>query len=213
MNDKLKQLIKKSVKISLDKKDKGLMRANLLTFIRKSSNLEAVVAPATGRGVVLWFFKPTSALAGMLIVVILGSGISFAAENSLPGELLYPVKLNFNEEVRSLTLFSEEEKTEWETRRAERRIEEGEKLFVKGNLNEEKRKEIEEAFTRHADRAERGLEKIGEKSSIREEVSIKAVDESEFGPEKIRVTKIRERLKTRKIKIQNKKEEAIDSQL
>ena len=36
----------------------------------------------------------------LIIALVLGGGTSFAAEGSLPGDLLYPVKIGVNEEFR-----------------------------------------------------------------------------------------------------------------
>lgn len=54
------------------------------------------------------------------------------------------------EEVRALVLLSDESKTRWDARRAERRLEEAQILTDNGMLDETKRIEIEERFERHA---------------------------------------------------------------
>ena len=54
------------------------------------------------------------------------------AENTVPGDILYPVKVKFNEEVRGSLTFSPYEKVEWETERLERRISEAQLLAAAG---------------------------------------------------------------------------------
>lgn len=39
---------------------------------------------------------------GLIILIILGGSVSVAAENSLPGDALYSIKTNINENVRSM---------------------------------------------------------------------------------------------------------------
>jgi hypothetical protein len=99
----------------------------------------------------------------LLVIAILLGGSSFAAEGSLPGDILYPVKINVNEQVRGLFSFSEEAKAEWEARVAERRLEEAESLSSENNLSLDARAKIQENFTEYADRVEARIETLSAK--------------------------------------------------
>jgi len=105
--------------------------------------------------------KPVAWLViiGMLVS---GGGVSFAAEKSVPGDILYPVKVGVNEEVRSAFAVTPEKKAEWEAARAERRLDEAATLAVSGRLDETKRKDIETRFEKHAVRAAEDAETLGE---------------------------------------------------
>lgn len=86
--------------------------------------------------------------------------MSLAAENALPGDVLYNIKVNINEEVRSALSVSAEAKAQWEARRAERRLEEAEKLAAKGELDMEKRERLEERFEEFAKRVEERIAEL-----------------------------------------------------
>src|SRR3989338_10438953 len=73
-------------------------------------------------------FRPLSfalrgALVGCLCLVLVG-GTVLTAEASLPGDVLYPVKIHVNENVRGALLFTDESRAGWEARRMERRLDE-----------------------------------------------------------------------------------------
>lgn len=73
----------------------------------------------------------------IIALVLAGTGsLSFASENALPGDQLYPVKVNINEGARAFLSFSGEGKAELAIERVERRLEEAEKLALEGKLEE-----------------------------------------------------------------------------
>lgn len=78
----------------------------------------------------------------VFLVLALGGGVGYAAEQSLPNDLLYPVKVHINEEVYSALAFSPEAKVDQATNRVERRLEEAHKLGLRGELTEEESVEI-----------------------------------------------------------------------
>lgn len=66
--------------------------------------------------------------------LLIGSSVSFASENAVPGDLLYPVKIHINEQVRGFVAVTPKAKAEWEVHLVERRLEEVEKLAVTPNV-------------------------------------------------------------------------------
>ena len=88
---------------------------------------------------------------GLIIALLFSGGISFAAENALPGDILYPVKIGINEEVRSALTFDSEAKAHWSSRVVERRLEEAEELIAQGGLSADAREKIETNFEKHAE--------------------------------------------------------------
>lgn len=71
----------------------------------------------------------------IIIALLLGGGTSFAAENALPGDILYPIKIHVNENVQELAAVSDEAEAKVQAKLAMRRLEEAEKLAAKGWLN------------------------------------------------------------------------------
>ncbi len=89
-------------------------------------------------------------LIGVGIAVLFG-GTAFAAEQSLPGDMLYPVKTRIVEPLIKTTKFSAEAKAAYETRLREKRAEEKQELAEKENTNKEetvrKEEDIETSTT------------------------------------------------------------------
>ena len=100
-----------------------------------------------------------------VFVLIMILAVPVIAEKSLPGDVLYPVKVQFTEEVRASLSFTPFAKVEWETERLERRISEARLLASEGKLTEEIQKQFAEAIKSHADSAQRGLALLKESDS------------------------------------------------
>lgn len=71
------------------------------------------------------FHRFLSALV-IVLMLITGAGgtVSYAAENALPGDTLYPVKVNINERIRAGFTFGDKNKADFCLQRAERRLNE-----------------------------------------------------------------------------------------
>lgn len=104
--------------------------------------------------------------AVMLLVAVLGGGVSASANGALPGDTLYPVKVNVNEKVRAALTLSDDAKAEYEVRLAERRLEEAEKIAAQGELKEEVKLQIEANFEEHADRVEARIKEFEAKENF-----------------------------------------------
>lgn len=76
-------------------------------------------------------FRNKKGISILVIGGLLMSGsVSLAAENTVPGDVLFPVKVHVNENVRGTFSVTTKAKAEWEVRLVERRLEEVEKLAV-----------------------------------------------------------------------------------
>jgi len=80
---------------------------------------------------------PTTIFASILGLMVITASTSFAAERSLPGDVLYPVKRNVNEGIMKLLANTEVKKVAVTTNLVERRIAEATELAATGRLNEE----------------------------------------------------------------------------
>ncbi|PIR89263.1 MAG: hypothetical protein COU07_02265 [Candidatus Harrisonbacteria bacterium CG10_big_fil_rev_8_21_14_0_10_40_38] len=138
----------KAVKLDLDRKAE--IRHNLLENILKN-NGERISSfkrhQIKGSIINLKIFtKPMNILVVIALIAALGGGTSFAAENTIPGDILYPVKVGVNEKVGTLLHFSEEGKADYATQIASKRLQEFEELVNKGELNSETKSEVEGRF-------------------------------------------------------------------
>lgn len=86
--------------------------------------------------------------------------IPFMAERAVPGETLYAVKVQFNEELRSTLTFSGVEKVEWETERLNRRIAEARLLASEGRLTDVIEAEVAAAVKEHSEKAQREIAEL-----------------------------------------------------
>ncbi len=91
--------------------------------------------------------------------------IPFIAEHAVPGDVLYPVKVQFTEELRSSLTLSPYAKVAWETQRLERRISEARLLAMEGKLTEETELQVAAAVKTHTDTAQREIAQLRQSDS------------------------------------------------
>ncbi|PIR04552.1 MAG: hypothetical protein COV59_00295 [Candidatus Magasanikbacteria bacterium CG11_big_fil_rev_8_21_14_0_20_39_34] len=108
----------------------------------------------------------------LALIVVLGGGTAFAAENSLPGDALYPVKVHVNENVRSLAAVGLENQTEWDIERGERRLEEAAQLAKRGELSDKVKSQLSEQVEKGLDKAEKSIARLQEKGNPQAAVAI-----------------------------------------
>ncbi len=113
-------------------------------------------------------FKWSGAVLGMLLI-----SITYLAEQAVPGDSLYAVKVSFNEEVRSTLAWSPYEKVVWETERLNRRVAEARLLASEGRLTEAVEVEVVKAIKVHSDNARREIEVL--KQTDKEEAAIASI--------------------------------------
>ncbi len=94
--------------------------------------------------------------SGVFAIFILAI-VPILAENAVPGDVLYPVKVRINEEVQSTLARSPYAKVEWETERLERRLAEARLLANEGKLTPEVEAEVAEAVREHSEAAQEGI--------------------------------------------------------
>lgn len=129
------------------------LRSIRLTAQEKDRMLEQILAAPPLRGGALLFFSLSRTLSlSFVVLLLLGSGISYAAESALPGETLYTVKVHVNEPLQGAFKRSPRARAQWETRLTERRLEEGEELAARGRMDAKLQAEVAAQVRAHADR-------------------------------------------------------------
>lgn len=103
-------------------------------------------------------------------VVLMLVVVPAMAENALPGDVLYPIKVRFNEEVRGAMNSSPYQKIEWETERLERRLAEAELLAEGGRLTPDAEADVAEAIKKHTEAARASIDTI--RQSDKDEAAI-----------------------------------------
>jgi len=136
---------------SLTHEERVEMRARVRLFMAehpvKPKGFERLFGSTRTKRAGFSYMRP--ALAGFLMVVLIGGGTSYAAADALPGELLYAIKTKVNEPVASALALSEEAKASVSATFAVRRIEEAELLASEGRLSSAARVELESKFEAH----------------------------------------------------------------
>lgn len=164
-----KQLKKLRDKAVFDARKKDAVRGEVVSYMRatKAVREQELVRQNIGkRSATLTNTKIKMRLVRfavpLAIVVLLGGGTSFAAASALPGDALYPVKVNVNEKFEGAFKFSAEEKAEFQAKLAEKRLAEGNTLAAQGRLNAEASARVEAAFTAFSDRVQERIEELRE---------------------------------------------------
>ncbi|MFZ1987526.1 MAG: DUF5667 domain-containing protein, partial [Minisyncoccia bacterium] len=96
------------------------------------------------------FHFPRAVTFALLFVFVVTGGTTYAAQGSLPGDVLYPLKTKVTEPLEGALAFGEEAKAKWHAGVAEERLTEAEKLAEKGKLDSTTSSKLAVAFTEHA---------------------------------------------------------------
>ena len=116
-------------------------------------------------------FVPALSLALLLLAT---GGTSLAAETALPGDLLYPVKISLNEQVRSFTAITPEAKAKFALEVTDRRLKEVALLSSRGLLNAETSSIIQSQLLKQAGQIKNQVASLVSTKNIRaaQEISL-----------------------------------------
>lgn len=95
-----------------------------------------------------------------LIVILMGGGAVFASGNSLPGNFLYPIKVNLVEPIIGSTISNAEAKAKYESQLATKRMMEAETLARLGKLDEKNQRKINDLIEIHTESFGQAFNKI-----------------------------------------------------
>ena len=163
--NELTQLVRALARIQLTESEKAFMRSNLLTYMKLKPAHSADPQPALA-SFSIFSIKPlfSRAVPVALVAVLVATSVTFAAGDALPGEVLYGIKVNVIEKVRTAVAVSSEAEVKVQAELAAKRLREAEQLTVRGELNTETKTQIEEKFKEHTEKVASNLEAIEEAS-------------------------------------------------
>lgn len=166
MSDFEKQLNKAVAKTRLSADERRELKARVVSYMEYHPRREAVAQqqaeqylesqPYTVFNFNNVFLRSMVGVFAIFMVVFVPS----LAERAVPGDVLYPIKVRVNEEIRGTLTFSAADKVAWETERLERRIAEVRLLAVEGKLTAEVEAAAAEAVKAHAEAAQDGINKL-----------------------------------------------------
>lgn len=155
------QLKKRAEAIRLSVAEREEVRDRLLAYMEyhpaSSRTVPRRVFPAFRFE--LWNVSYMTRLAGAAAVFVLVV-VPALAEQALPGDALYPIKVRFNEEIRGAMTASPYKKVEWETARLERRLAEAQLLAENGKLTHAAEAEVALAVKHHTEAARANIDTI-----------------------------------------------------
>ncbi len=111
----------------------------------------------------------------ILIALLMGGGVSYAAAGTVPGDTLYPVKVHVTENAESVFAIGGNARAKLEEKLALRRLEEAEKLEAKHDLSAEGKAQLKENFDEHTTSIEaelKGMEKREDANEISSEFEL-----------------------------------------
>jgi hypothetical protein len=161
---------KEAKKISMTAREREILREKLISYmeyhpLRMPLSQKHVRSVGQYTRLITFFYTARTfrlrRIAGTFALLFFIT-IPVFAEQALPGDTLYLVKVRFNEGIRSQLAFSPYEKMQWETTRIERRIAEARLLVKEGKLTEEKENTLEESIRSHTSAFQEQLAELRE---------------------------------------------------
>ncbi|MBY0538720.1 hypothetical protein K2P47_04990 [Patescibacteria group bacterium] len=142
MNPEIKttEYVAKLKDIKLSDSSRARIQHNLHEYAAFHSVREGETSRSIGvvpNGASLFSFKFASMPFVILLAVMIGGGTSLAAQGSMPGDFLYPVKIGFNENIREALAVSVDSEAKLQANLLEERLEEAQKLQAEGRLTTE----------------------------------------------------------------------------
>ncbi|MDB5237442.1 MAG: hypothetical protein JWL88_544 [Parcubacteria group bacterium] len=124
--------------LTLDERTKARMRDALDAYV----DMHEIQLPVPARAAVpspyasfIFSRMGTGVLAFVLLLLVSGTGAAYAAEGSVPGSPLYPVKVAIIEPVQGALITSAKGQAAWHANLASRRLEEATTLAVANKLD------------------------------------------------------------------------------
>lgn len=178
----LKKLTDQSKKeIFLTQDEKGMMKSQMLDFMKRYPM----------RPEKIWSFgyifqynhiKYASSFAVLIFVVMFG--VSYAANNASPGDILYQIKVGVNEKVLGLLQVSDEAKAEYEVELAQLRLEEIERISAKEIVDDEVKENVNFLLDKHIEKIKEHSAKIESKNNPELSLKINSELEASFNAHK-----------------------------
>lgn len=169
MNKIFRKFIKGVKEIKLSDSEKSVLRSKISEFISFNPIRDNVSMPKSKNYISIFTVQHfVKGVAFLLVVAIVagGSGVSYAASSSLPGDKLYNIKVNVNEKIEESLAITPEAKAAVKSKKVERRLEETQTLVKTNKLNETSKKIVEEKLEKHIEELSREIENLKETGEI-----------------------------------------------
>lgn len=173
----MKKLFEKINNEGLTQKEKEQGFLALQNFISKNKPKE-IKSPFYNNTFFILVRQRSFAIpVALFLIIIISSGTVLASQNSLPGDILYPVKL-LSEGVESATTLSVKSKAEVQAKHAITRLAEVEKLAVLGDLSSTLGTEVSKQFQVQAQQATQDIATLKDSGALIDAAKISSSFES-----------------------------------
>lgn len=184
MNKKIDRQFTDLQNIKLAPAEKNQMKASLILHMEKYPVRNSVSSRLIWREswkifVDSWLIsKHTKYMTASIIIALilaLGGGSTVAAaENSVPGDILYPVKINVTENIRAVAAISDESKASWNTEVVTRRLQEAEQLVAKDKLDSQTADLLSEEVKTHSELTKIAAQKLSDNQESEKAAAVNA---------------------------------------
>ncbi|GEM_PF-1449008 len=164
----------------------GLLKRSPVTFsspgrLHKAKGASPILSPFTNLLAAFRRNHRAPIALGLILMLSAGSGVALAAERAVPGDILYPVKVNVDEKVAAAFAVSTEAKANLATRLADRRLDEAAELSSRSGLSTRTRTELKERLAGHLNDTKKHVAKLRSKGRSREAREIETELKSSLG--------------------------------
>ena len=113
MNNNLEKILQEAKHIKLSETEKALLKDRVLVSMKNvskatSQRLIKTEVLSWSQKLRLLSLNYTYMPLALIAILFVGGGVSFAAQGSIPGDFLYPVKVNVTEKIEGVLSLSSE---------------------------------------------------------------------------------------------------------
>ena len=179
MNNYFSKLGDRAKNVRLSETEKAKSKNFLSEYM--TMRTARVETRAQKRNVGIFNLFSSKKFVGVMAILLLAStvgSVTYASEDTVPGDTLYPVKIHWNEGIRGAFAFGHVAKAHWNAELAARRLEEAEKLEWTNEATPEQIALLEERFEHYAEKMQAHVEKVEEKAGAEAAAKISSRVES-----------------------------------
>ncbi len=157
MNNRIEKQLQLGRKATLTLQEKESIRHEIVRTMQATRSMP-ILSPYMKHFNWMFFTKATA--IAVIVLLVGGSSLTYASENALPGDLLYPVKIHVKEEIEVSFANTPMQKVTIQKERIERRISEVKTLKATGALTAEKVESVTIAFVDHAKELNHNIDEL-----------------------------------------------------
>ena len=170
MNRFLEKLRGNKEQVFLPESSKQRIRNAVAAFVREHPVVsETVVHPTQQRSFFMhvraFFARPMFIPALVVLLFVAGAGTTLAAHDAMPGDMLYPVRINVTEKVFTGVVLSEESKAQAHVELFEDRLDEAVALTAEDKMTSEVALKLETLFDTYESNARKRIHKLEDKGN------------------------------------------------